>query len=531
MTVIGIAVAFLERLFRLTLSRRDCASATEASRQTAAMRFLRKEDGGGGIDSNIRSSGSVLMSLPTVFILAVSALRSYWSIETNIRPMMMKMSYHPTSSTSRVTTIANSSFFESTIIDDGEDEDSIKTTMGPVQFKEVDDGNNSSHSDVELPYPDTSNVVLALIAMGDAATDTFLTERCVASIRSRGRWGGHVMILTDSKDAIEKFNHTLVARDDKIILRQALLADLEPRDTNGRLFVYNTQAMIFKRFKTKLVEYLQSDGVGHNNNNSNNSNSSSGTSSNSNNSNIANTVEYFFYLDIDNVVTRPIDDLLRSINKNVLETDYREELKHPKLMIQTKSDDPQYSTYTQSTMSSSSSQEKPFSFISAWRESHHYQMGQIFFHKDHGKGCLDAWQGLIDTSPTYKMEQPLMMKVLEDPERYNCRMFELPKRNEFDTYSHFKMLSNRFMPHIKDVQNIALPSIVHISGLRVRSYTVEEHLGFLTYALDLGDVTVNNDTKVLNDMVYSENSSWGNITWRQILEPGSPRGHKPKAGR
>mmetsp|Transcript_15806 Transcript_15806/g.39283 ORF Transcript_15806/g.39283 Transcript_15806/m.39283 type:complete len:490 (+) Transcript_15806:208-1677(+) len=489
------------------------------------MWFLgKKEDGVGGSGSSssrrisgISGSGSVVLSLPTVFILAVASLRSYWSIETNLRPMMM-MSYHSTSSNSRMTTTANFSSSASVII---EDEDDTNTNMDTVlQLEEVDDGDNSN-SDVELPCPDSSNVVLALIAMGDAATHTFLTERCVSSIRSRGQWDGHIMILTDSNDAIEKFNHTLVARDDKIILRQASPEDLEPRDADGTLFVYKTQAMIFKRFKTKLVEYLQSEQAGHNNKNSDSS------------SNIANTVEYLFYLDIDNVVTRPVHDLLRSINEDVLKSDYPEELKHPKLMIQTNIDDSRHinNTPTTSTLSSSSSVGKPFSFISAWRESHHYQMGQIFFHKDHGKGCLDAWQGLIDTSPTYKMEQPLMMKVLEDPERYNCRMLELPKRNEFDTYSHFKMLSNRFMPHIKDVQNITLPSIVHISGLRVRSYTVEEHLGFLLYVLDLGEVTTKNATKVLDDMVYSESSAWGNITWRQILEPGSPRGHKPKVGR
>jgi hypothetical protein len=484
-----------------------------------------------------------LVSWPTVLLLSVGSLKSYWSIEKDVKQIMVARQFSSLSSSSWVlsssmdnnqTAITQSNHTKWT---EGSDVNAQQLTeQSLLSASPPSSSSTTTTPKSSLPYPDSTNTVIALIAMGDAATKTYLAERCISSIRARGEWDGHILLLTDSNQAVEKYNRTLILGrdDDKIILRQATPKDLEPHDDDGNPLVYKTQAMIFKRFKTKLVEYIQMDNIiGQNL-------EDKGTQHlNTNKIQVVENIEYFFYLDIDNVVTQPLKYLWQSIHDKVMLSDY------PKTAQKEQAEEHELAGgYKATTMTATTNDltqkhqkvkpldttAKPFSFISAWRERDHYQMGQIFFHKDHGKGCLDAWQGLIDTSPTFKMEQPLMVMVIDDYERYRCRMFELPDRSNTTSYPHFRMLSNKYMPHLNgnSIDN-DFPTIIHISGMRVGWYTVEQHLAFLKTALDLKkNVSGSNDKNIDALDEFYANGSWGNVTWRQILQPGSPRGHQPR---
>ena len=88
---------------------------------------------------------------------------------------------------------------------------------------------------------------IVLLSMGPGAAESTLVERCVISIRFRGRFQGPILLLTDA--SADRFA-LLTQEDDQLVLMHPLLPDW-----NFAL----KRDLPYKRFKTYILSYLERD--------------------------------------------------------------------------------------------------------------------------------------------------------------------------------------------------------------------------------------------------------------------------------
>jgi hypothetical protein len=81
--------------------------------------------------------------------------------------------------------------------------------------------------------PTENNTVISLITM-DTAYKTYLTERCLRSIRARGNFNGYIIVLTDH-NGFPHYSYTL-SWNPKVIVIQGKKEDMRPccKSRNGR---------------------------------------------------------------------------------------------------------------------------------------------------------------------------------------------------------------------------------------------------------------------------------------------------------
>jgi hypothetical protein len=229
-------------------------------------------------------------------------------------------------------------------------------------------------SNLTVVLPTENNTVIALVAMGKAATASYIAERCIRSIRAGGRFTGDIILFTDG-DGYEKKRQTL-AFDSKVILIQGKDEDMKPTSADGTRIKYAGPGhMIFKRFKTLVLEYLGDDSR-------------------------FDDVRYALYLDVDNVVANPLSQLF---------------------------DD--YAVSMSRTLSHQNSTN--FGYFSLWRDPgmgrKFWQGGQIMYDRYRSAGCVNAWRNEMDTV-YHPQDQPLLLNVDNNFTKYTCRVFELPNQ-------------------------------------------------------------------------------------------------------
>ena len=185
------------------------------------------------------------------------------------------------------------------------------------------------HEENEISRPNDTNTAIILIAMGSkVVNDTWLTERCVRSIRMGGQYNGYIIIITD-KEGYNKYTETLLGgntnnnNNNKVIIMETKTEDISPKNENGSNIRYYKKRthMLYKRYKTLALKYLEYAFEFDNDNNKNNNNSSSSTSSTNK------IIEHVLYLDVDNIVARPLsiffNDYYNSINIQLIEAKKR----------------------------------------------------------------------------------------------------------------------------------------------------------------------------------------------------------------
>mmetsp|Transcript_4162 Transcript_4162/g.9473 ORF Transcript_4162/g.9473 Transcript_4162/m.9473 type:complete len:370 (+) Transcript_4162:96-1205(+) len=124
---------------------------------------------------------------------------------------------------------------------------------------------------------DDKNSVVFLIAFGEAATSSTYVERNIMSLRRRGEFQGHVLVLTDAPD--ERYDGLF---DEKVII-------MHPKEEHMKTdFLY--PSMTVKRFKTYIIDYV--DMVPE-----------------------LDDVEWIFYLDIDVLFGAPFMDLIQKLGE------------------------------------------------------------------------------------------------------------------------------------------------------------------------------------------------------------------------
>jgi hypothetical protein len=224
------------------------------------------------------------------------------------------------SSSSSRTAVVND---KNSIVDDIRDDD-----IDDIHDEENEnEKNNLDHDDLLISRPNDTNTAIILIAMGSkVVNDTWLTERCVRSIRMGGQYNGYIIIITD-KEGYNKYTETLLGgsndnnNKNKVIVIETKTEDVSPKNKNGSDIRYYKKRthMLYKRYKTLALKYLEY--AFEFDNNKNNNNSSSSTSSTNK------IIEHVLYLDVDNIVARPLsiffNDYYNSINIQLIEAKKR----------------------------------------------------------------------------------------------------------------------------------------------------------------------------------------------------------------
>ena len=125
-----------------------------------------------------------------------------------------------------------------------------------------------------------------LISMGEKAEDIALIQRCLISIRRKGRWRGYVVVLTNVKyqqmyqDKLGTIDSYLYGDDSHVVILHPTMEHLQDVLANAK-----RDSMKIKRFKTRALDVLDQD------------------------SRLAN-VKMLIYLDIDIVVGRDINSFI-----------------------------------------------------------------------------------------------------------------------------------------------------------------------------------------------------------------------------
>lgn len=326
--------------------------------------------------------------------------------------------------------------------------------------------------------PDDNNTAIAIVAM-DESRNSFITERCVRSIRARGDFSGWIMIYTDEL-GFQKYNRTL-SWDRKVAVVQGRPDDLQPKQADGvNPIKYRRHPMIYKRFKTQVLEYL--DYLDHG-------------STTRNEPRRFDRIRYVLYIDVDNVIANPLRALF---------------------------DDYYYMAVYEWENKKHELGHSNFSFFSLWKDpgAHNklWQGGQHMHDRHYSRGCEVAWREQIDTGER-GMDQPLLMNVVDNFEKYKCVVFELPGGEG----SHFDLLHTYiFKSKPKDY-----PTMVHITSVRVTDYDKEPQEAFIRNALLLNDGTMTSKYGLNNPKTVPIDSFMvDGIPWRDVTLPVGAGGIK-----
>jgi hypothetical protein len=208
---------------------------------------------------------------------------------------------------------------------------SISEDYSSIKNNKYDDDDDDDS--ILISRPNDDNTAIILVAMGNAiVNNTWLTERCVRSIRKGGQYNGYIIIITD-KEGYIKYTETLVSsgggdsvnnnNNNKVIVIETKNEDISPKNKkNGSDIRYYKKRthMLYKRYKTLAIKYLEYALFEFDNNNNNNDNNNVSQQQRRSSSE---KIEHALYLDVDNIVAQPLsiffNDYYNSINIQLVE--------------------------------------------------------------------------------------------------------------------------------------------------------------------------------------------------------------------
>lgn len=99
--------------------------------------------------------------------------------------------------------------------------------------------------------PNNENTVISLVSMGKLV-DSFLVERCIRSIRTRGKFSGYILVFTDEHGyEIYQQSRTIAKWDDNVKIVKGWDEDLSPMEN---VTVANDQAETMRNYKEDFAE-------------------------------------------------------------------------------------------------------------------------------------------------------------------------------------------------------------------------------------------------------------------------------------
>jgi hypothetical protein len=316
--------------------------------------------------------------------------------------------------------------------------------------------------------PNNNNTVVTIISMG-RLVDRFNLERCIRSLRVRGKFTGYVLVFTDDIGH-RTYQHSM-SWDLKTKVIRGWEEDMQPMEnvtvivtmengkqrieTRRKEKVYAQDTMVFKRFKTLHSKYITAD--------------PDFASSN---------IRYVLYVDVDNIIGNSLQGFFRDY-VDMIQKEF--ELWQVNLTIHNQRDN--------------------VGFISMFRDRHlkdKMHSGIVLFDLMFEDRCTNAWRKEMDQFH-HVSDQVMLLNVIGNYTAYQCRTFALPYRK------HFNFASKRIMEERK-AKN--LPTFVHITEFRVRRLNNPTlHQDFLRFVLDL-----------------KENETMGDYTtWEYAISPTASR--------
>jgi hypothetical protein len=279
-------------------------------------------------------------------------------------------------------------------------------------------------------------VVIVLIAMGNV-TQTNYTERCLWSLQQIGHWQGNVLVITDQANHYSHLNHhnhnhhnhkilpVVVAPAKAHHLRptrrytpnatttttmpQPQQPQQQPQQQEQEqeyVIRYKSQTMIYKRFKTLVLEYVE-DYFPKNKDYLD--------------------WQYALYLDVDIVVAQPLHPFL-------------ERLLQPDQVVDSSSSRNNNSPTTTSSTTTMISTLAMFPDCPTCAKKIH-NSGILWMHRQLSTYCLERWRHFFDVSPHTLRDQSLLRKLKKFVP--HCHLQQLQPTSEllYPTWKDMRLLS------------------------------------------------------------------------------------------
>eukprot|EP00977_Amphora_coffeiformis_P019277 scaffold7106_cov279-Amphora_coffeaeformis.AAC.4 len=236
---------------------------------------------------------------------------------------------------------------------------------------------HTSTNKVAATFPSTpsmstrEDVVLVLIAFGKAS-ETFIADRALESIRGAGKYDGYVLIITDAPEGRYENpdDPRLFVHHDSIPdeLQRATVAATSKEESKKLDALHK---LAYKRFKTQSIELIEKIPA-------------------------LDTVEHVVYMDMDIVIGQELNLFMhyaaeahRIITENPIQHSILHAFPQP-----------------------------------GRRKGEEFHSGVLVLHRSHSKACLHAWQALI-VSGDFMRDQPALGQVYRNPQDYNCQIYPL----------------------------------------------------------------------------------------------------------
>lgn len=282
-------------------------------------------------------------------------------------------------------------------------------------------------------YADTNAIFL--ISFGKEAEKGTLVERCILSLRRRGRYTGFIVLLTDAP--LSRYEQIWNEKDNVIVMNPK---EQHFNGADGKPLKFNRETLSLKakRFKTFVLDYFDTD------------------------KRLSNIL-FVYYLDIDIVAGGNINHLFSEV-----ETKHHIEDKH----------------------NAREAKLSTLHFFTPINKEYPFQSGTFVVKRSSSRRCLELWRREIDkiVEGSLGMDQAALRTVyqqIEAGEETKCNLVRMenedflsfPKPSNFDqiaqssSYTTLIHLSNsKFARWIdEEKQNTFLNRVLQLSGEEIQS--------------------------------------------------------------
>ncbi|KAL7462527.1 hypothetical protein ACHAXS_002909 [Conticribra weissflogii] len=237
-----------------------------------------------------------------------------------------------------------------------------------------------------------SKRAIAMISFGESAAKSTLVERAVLSIRRRGKFDGQVVLITDAPE--ERYNGVF---DENVIVMQS-------KDEDMMFGYFQNEAMKYKRFKTLIPKYFDSDSK-------------------------LDGIQHIYYMDIDMMMAAPFEHLVQGLDEE-----------HGTESVPVDGDD------------------MIFMFKDPMSNLFVVNSGFIVMDRKKSNRCLDLWRDEMDANPTFIKDQLSLNELVtkaESGETSGCQIVAMQHHDFLDYTENEKRM-------IKMMDSGDYPVLVHL---------------------------------------------------------------------
>ncbi|VEU34152.1 unnamed protein product [Pseudo-nitzschia multistriata] len=297
---------------------------------------------------------------------------------------------------------------------------------------------NEMNDGGDREYEDNIERAFVIICMGDSAIDSNYVERFVWSARKIGKFTGWIVLLTDAPE--QRYAHLSrnwadVDNDKFTILR--------PEEKHYIRHYDHAPAMVFKQFKTYVLQYLSQDSRLDN-------------------------VKLVYYLDVDIVFGNPVGPLFNDLEQ--------------KYQIGTNS------TTTAQTNTGGNVAAKMWMFKGNSKKSK-IQGGQMILDRSTSQPCLDRFRSLMDPK-TSTIDQVHLMQMLsdqklarktEDYTSLKCEIVIMPQEEKHILFPSKTLIKDIADGKINDDDPIPVLNHIKNTGGDLKKSSPEDIEAYLRY--------------------------------------------------